>query len=116
MTNATYIREPNGIWRDDSSSLSNYDSEFIQRAVALWADPRIGDRYYVNSGSRSYAEQSDLYKAYKQGGSLAAPPGTSNHEYDSKFHPVALAMDINPRDGKGGSYDELHRVAFEYGF
>lgn len=116
MTNGVYIHDVTGIWRDDTSSLSHYDAEYMERAIALWADPRIGIRYYVNSGSRSYTQQKALYNTYLNGGALAAKPGTSNHEYDAPRHRVALAMDVNPRDGKGGSYDELHKVAYEYGF
>lgn len=108
-----YVKEPNGIWRKRTASLDHYDPEFLQRAVALWADSRIGDRYFCNSGSRSYAHQVVLYVIYKAGGNLAARPGTSNHEWGSKTHPFALAMDINPLNG---SYGELHKVAYEYGF
>ena len=90
-----YRREPNGVWRKLTASIDHTDSEFLLRAVSLWRDPRIGDRYFVNSGSRSYASQVVLYAKYFAGGTLAAKPGTSNHE-DSPRHPFTTPWDINP--------------------
>lgn len=43
---------------------------------------RVGSAFHVNSGFRSYAEQVRLYQAYLAGtGNLAAPPGSSMHEF-----------------------------------
>lgn len=39
----------------------------------------------VISGTRSYEEQAELYKKYKAGGPLAAPPGRSNHNFGIAF-------------------------------
>lgn len=53
----------------------------------------VGERWTVNSGYRSYAEQERLYELYIHGkGNLAAKPGTSNHNRGK-------ALDISGPDG-----------------
>lgn len=48
-----------------------------------------GEPIQINSAYRSYAEQQELFEAWKNGtGNLAAPPGSSNHEFGS-------AADVN---------------------
>ena len=52
-----------------------------------------GEIWNINSGYRSYAEQTALYNAYLAGtGNLAARPGTSNHE-------GGRAVDVSGADG-----------------
>lgn len=51
--------------------------------------------WIVNSGYRSYAEQAELYDQYlHHGGTLAAKPGTSNHE-------GGRALDVSVRTKRG---------------
>ena len=52
--------------------------------------------WIVNSGYRSYAEQAELYDQYlHHGGTLAAKPGTSNHEGGR-----ALDVSVRTKHGK----------------
>jgi len=109
-----YTKDESGIWRKRTASLDHYDVEFFNRAVALWRDSRIADRYYVLSGSRSSVHQAALYALFLAGGNPANKPGTSDHEWGGGKG--AKAMDIHPFSDLGGSFGELHAVAPEYGF
>lgn len=61
---------------------------FLERLLALLADAESqGVVYKVYSGHRSFEEQLKLYKLYVGGGSRAAPPGLSAHNY-------GLAVDL----------------------
>lgn len=54
----------------------------------------------VSSGTRTRAEQQALYNAYLRGGTLAAPPGQSNHE---EFGPTGpRALDVRDSGGDPG--------------
>jgi hypothetical protein len=62
----------------------------------------------LNDGYRTYAEQADLYRRYRNGtGNLAAPPGQSNHG-------LGLSVDINT--GNPHVVPWLRRHATTYGF
>lgn len=50
-----------------------------------------GEPIVVNSGFRTYQEQVESWNDYKNGGALAAEPGTSNHEF-------GLAADLELSD------------------
>lgn len=53
----------------------------------------------VSSGTRTRAEQAELYRLYKAGkGNLAAAPGYSNHEEDGPRGPRALDLRDSGRD------------------
>lgn len=62
----------------------------------------------INSGFRSHAEQTKLYKQYRRGvGNLAARPGYSNHQ-------SGRALDIYITDRKALAWLQKHAAA--YGF
>jgi len=69
-----------------------------------------GIRAVVTSGYRSLAKQRQLYARYRRGGPLAAPPGSSAHNY-------GLAVDIalvgQPRESR--DYRRMHRIAERLG-
>lgn len=67
----------------------------------------FGGRVLIVSGRRSYAEQQVLYNAYLAGGTLAAKPGTSNHE-------KGAAADLRIVDGSV-SWPDVHGVGATYG-
>lgn len=51
------------------------------RRLAKWFRQNTGYRLGITSALRTYDEQAELYRKYKNGtGNLAAPPGTSLHE------------------------------------
>lgn len=62
----------------------------------------VGTAIYVTSGYRSLAEQQALYARYLAGGTLAAKPGTSEHE-------SGTAADISPGSSVFG------RIASKFG-
>lgn len=58
----------------------NVNVGLLQRLNAL--GKAVGEVITITSGFRSHAQQRQLYYAYQSGqGGLAAPPGSSNHEY-----------------------------------
>jgi hypothetical protein len=62
----------------------------------------------LNDGYRSYAEQAELYRRYRNGtGNLAAPPGHSNHG-------LGLSVDIDTRNPQTVPWLRKHAAA--YGF
>ena len=66
----------------------------LLRKIA-YAAREMRQKWNVNSGVRTYAEQVVLYERYLNGtGALAAVPGTSNHER-------GLAADVSVRTRKG---------------
>jgi LAS superfamily LD-carboxypeptidase LdcB len=73
---------------------------------ARWGQPLV-----VNSGGRTFAEQTALYNSYLAGtGNLAAKPGTSVHE-------SGLAVDFGgAAHGFGAQQTWLQQVAGQYGF
>lgn len=63
-------------------SLDYLNPTFLERLLNLLAEARmLGYEYKVYSGYRSIDEQRVLYKLYLGGGSKAAPPGLSAHNY-----------------------------------
>jgi len=72
---------------------------------------RWGQPLTVNSGGRTFAEQTALYNAFKAGkGNLAAKPGTSVHE-------SGRAVDFGgAAHGFGPQQSWLASVAGQYGF
>lgn len=55
---------------------------FLERLLNLLAEASLlGIQYKIYSGYRSHDEQRVLYKLYMGGGSKAAPPGLSAHNY-----------------------------------
>jgi len=68
----------------------------VAKAFKRWAKAfkkRFGLTLHVRSGTRTRAEQAELYRRYKAGtGSLAAPPGHSNHEESGPRGPRALDL------------------------
>ena len=90
-------------------SLSNYQ-QLVQKAG------RDGVKITLNSGFRSYPEQSRLYKNWKNGVAgynKAAQPGRSNHQN-------GIAFDLNTTGsggtGYGAVYNWLKQHGPEYGF
>ncbi|MCW2924535.1 MAG: penicillin-resistant DD-carboxypeptidase [Thermoleophilia bacterium] len=80
---------------------ANLDPELLSRLDAL--GQQLGKPIDIISGNRTFAEQSQLYAAYRAGhGNLAAPPGHSNHEHgaaaDAYVGGVALANVPGARD------------------
>lgn len=62
-------------------------------------EKQFGLDLLVSSGTRTRAEQADLYRLYKAGkGNLAAAPGFSNHEEDGPRGPRALDLRDSGRD------------------
>ena len=57
-----------------------------------------GEHLTVASGTRTRALQEKLYAAYLNGGTLAARPGTSNHEEDGPIGPRAIDVHDTGRD------------------
>jgi hypothetical protein len=108
--------------------LDGLHPEFVKRLEAFFADPRIVNNVKVCSGVRSYADQTRLYKKYKNGtGNLAANP-------DRRFGQKALdgkgiwrgSWHMEQLDGWGYAVDfrlvskvrtkaEVNRIATEYG-
>lgn len=98
------ITLPKGTPRKDRKAFN----ELLRRTAAAAAD--VGQRWYVASGYRSYAEQKALYEKYKAGkGNLAAPPGKSNHN-------GGRALDVWAPDGKAvGASERRRRALFKRG-
>lgn len=67
----------------------------LEFARAHWGFNRI--RYF--STMRTIAEQTKLYEAYKKGGTLAAPPGQSYHNFG-----LAIDFCLLSPDGKSVSW------------
>jgi peptidoglycan L-alanyl-D-glutamate endopeptidase CwlK len=59
----------------------------------------------VTSGMRSYEEQADLYRKYKAGGPLAAPPGQSNHNFGLAFDVTIFKGSDDPEKAKTPVWD-----------
>ena len=68
-------------------------------------DKKINSKLLINEAARSYEEQAKLYQKYLQGGTLAAKPGTSQHE-------KGLALDISQNNKK---FEEWVKIANKYG-
>jgi len=102
-----------GLSPDVAISLANA----IQQAEAA-----TGARARLTSGHRTYDEQAELYRRYKSGGGLAAPPGHSRHEQgnagDIAHGPVLEYLRRNPQvmaangleflGGRAGQIDRVH--------
>jgi lysozyme family protein len=54
----------------------------------------------VTSGTRSFAEQDELFKKHLAGGPLAAPPGKSNHNFGLAFDVTIFKGSIDPEKAK----------------
>jgi len=74
----------------------------VAKALKKWAKAfkkRFGLTLHVRSGTRTRAEQAELYRRYKNGtGSLAAPPGSSNHEEGGPRGPRASDLYDSGKD------------------
>ena len=66
---------------------------------------KTNSKLLINEAARSYEEQAKLYQKYLQGGTLAAKPGTSQHE-------KGLALDISQNNKK---FEEWVKIANKYG-
>lgn len=70
----------------------------------------------ILSGLRSFEEQAELYRKYKAGGPLAAPPGRSNHNYGIAFDIGVFTGSTDPEKAKAyqaesGAYDLVGGLA-----
>jgi len=70
----------------------------------------------VISGTRSYEEQAELYRKYKAGGPLAAPPGRSNHNFGIAFDIGVFTGSTDPEKARAyqpesGGYDVAGALA-----
>jgi hypothetical protein len=72
----------------------------LRKKLALAARD-AGQVWRVNQGYRTYAEQKAFYDAYLAGGTLAAKPGSSNHER-------GLAADVSDGLGRPVASHHLH--------
>ena len=54
----------------------------------------------VTSGMRSYEEQAELYRKYRAGGPVAAPPGKSNHNFGLAFDITIFKGSDDPEKAK----------------
>lgn len=73
-------------------NVDDLNAELAARLLATVTDRRLTIPPVIVSGYRTYAEQAELYRLYVAGlGNLAAPPGTSNHEF-------GLAADVHTED------------------
>src|SRR6266404_9337830 len=54
----------------------------------------------VTSGTRSFAEQDELFKKHLAGGPLAAPPGKSNHNFGLAFDVTIFTGSTDPEKAK----------------
>jgi lysozyme family protein/peptidoglycan hydrolase-like protein with peptidoglycan-binding domain len=54
----------------------------------------------VTSGTRSFAEQDELFKKHLAGGPLAAPPGKSNHNFGLAFDVTIFKGSTDPEKAK----------------
>jgi len=54
----------------------------------------------VTSGLRTYEEQAELYKKFKAGGPVAAPPGKSNHNFGLAFDITIFKGSADPEKAK----------------
>jgi peptidoglycan L-alanyl-D-glutamate endopeptidase CwlK len=54
----------------------------------------------VTSGLRSYEEQAELYRKYRAGGPVAAPPGKSNHNFGLAFDITIFKGSADPEKAK----------------
>lgn len=70
----------------------------------------------ILSGTRSYEEQAELYRKYKAGGPLAAPPGRSNHNFGIAFDIGVFTGSSDPEKARtyqseSGAYDLVGGLA-----
>lgn len=73
-------------------NVDDLDAELAARLLLTVTDRRLTIPPVIVSGYRTYDEQAELYRLYLDGlGNLAAPPGTSNHEF-------GLAADVTTED------------------
>jgi len=73
-------------------NVDDLDAELSARLLATVTDRRLTIPPVIVSGYRTYDEQAELYRLYLAGlGNLAAPPGTSEHEF-------GLAADVHTED------------------
>lgn len=68
----------------------NVAAAFQRMAADFLRD--TGCSLHVRDGSRTREEQAALYQNYLNGGTLAAPPGQSNHEIDGPNGPRSLDL------------------------
>lgn len=54
----------------------------------------------VISGTRTLAEQAELFEKFKAGGPLAAPPGRSNHNYGIAFDVGVFVGSLDPEQAR----------------
>ena len=66
---------------------------------------KTNSKLLINEAARSYEEQAKLYQKYLQGGTLAAKPGTGQHE-------KGLALDISQNNKE---FEEWVKIANKYG-
>lgn len=91
--------------------LLDYGEEFGLRLALFLVDPRLDHKVLIESGTRTYAQQADLYWRWWAGTykvSYVAVPGTSKHER-------GLAVDLHRVD-PAMTWDRVHAVAADYGF
>ena len=74
----------------------------------------------VISGTRSLAEQAELFEKFKAGGPLAAPPGRSNHNYGIAFDVGVFVGSLDPEQAKNyqpesAAYDVAGTLASDIG-
>lgn len=77
------------VWIDGERVEVNVAANFARLNLAFRA-AFPGLYLIISSGTRTRAEQQELYDAYLRGGPLAAPPGSSNHEENGPAGPRAL--------------------------
>lgn len=94
------------------TSLRALQPDFRQRVQAWIADMRShGYDPVITETSRSRSYQAELYKKYQAGGSLAAPPGASYHEWGRAFDWVNRGKDGKLHDDDTAAYEVGREVA-----
>jgi hypothetical protein len=98
----------------NSVDLSGLHPRFKSRLESFFDDPRIKGRVAVSSACRTYAQQSKLYKKYKEGrGNLAANPDREfgPKDRDGNWMWRGSWHQVQP-DGWGYAVD-FHRLKFD---
>lgn len=99
----------------DEAKLDELVPEFAAAARLILLDLRAeGLQYVLGDAYRSLERSADLYAAYQAGGPLAAPPGSSAHNYRA-------GLDIYLTDGRAvladddPRWDRIGELAARYG-